>query len=154
MPIEVEPLAAQSILARLRATGSSAPKLRENQTPKAGLMKTDQDNFIIDAPFQSLLLPHEVAKSNSLHETQKGMKGNGEDGSWEVLELARRIKKMVGVLEVGLFCGVNGAQALEIGSEEGGQKPVAAYFGMSDGSVTKRVAEVGMSSRSRVVKSD
>ena len=128
--------------------------MRENHTPKAGPLKTDQDNFIIDAPFKSLLLPHEVAKSNSLHETQKGIKGSGEEGFWEVLELAQRIKKMVGVLEVGLFCGVNGAQALEIGSEEGGQKPVAAYFGMSDGSVTKRIAEEGMSSRSKVVKYD
>ena len=36
--------------------------------------------------------------------------------------------------------GENGAQALKRGKMGGGQKPVAAYFGMEDGSVAVRVA--------------
>lgn len=46
---------------------------------------------------------------------------------------------MEGVLSVGLFVGENGAQAAKTG--KGGQKPVAAYFGMEDGSVAVRNAE-------------
>lgn len=107
---------------------------------KAGPIKTDQDNFIIDACFKPLILPVDVEKSLSLHPTQKGMSGRGEDGVWEVKELAKEIKAIEGVLSVGLFVGENGAQALKRGKISGGQKPVAAYFGMEDGSVAVRVA--------------
>ena len=55
--------------------------------------------------------------------------------------LAREIKLLEGVLSVGLFTGFNGSEASERGLQKGGQKPVAAYFGMSDGSVAVRVAE-------------
>lgn len=59
---------------------------------------------------------------------------------WEVAELAREIKAIEGVLSVGLFVGENGVQVQKRGGRAGGQKPVAAYFGMEDGSVVVRVA--------------
>lgn len=68
------------------------------------------------------------------------MKGKGEDRKWEVTALAKEIKLLEGVLSVGLFSGVNGVQAMAKGKRGGGQKPVAAYFGMEDGSVVVREA--------------
>lgn len=58
---------------------------------------------------------------------------------WEVDQLAARIKEITGVLEVGLFHGKNGFQAQAEGGE-GGQKPVAVYFGSEDGEVKVRHA--------------
>lgn len=69
------------------------------------------------------------------------MDGKGEDGKWDVETLAREIKLIEGVLSVGLFVGQNGLQAQKAGQKKGGQKPVAAYFGMEDGSVEVRNAE-------------
>jgi ribose 5-phosphate isomerase A len=68
---------------------------------------------------------------------------------WEVEALAREIKSITGVLEVGLFVGENGiekAQRERQGGKaqhglEAGQKPVGCYFGMQDGSV--RVQNAG-----------
>lgn len=94
-----------------------------------GPLKTDQDFFIIDAPFQTLLTKADVA----------GKEGTGKGGIWEVHELARAIKQVAGVLEVGIFSGFTGPQARANGGV-GGQKPVAAYFGMPDGSVSDRKA--------------
>lgn len=71
----------------------------------------------------------------------KGVEGKGEEGRWDVDTLAREIKLIEGVLSVGLFVGVNGLQAAQAGASKGGQKPVAAYFGMEDGSVVVRNAE-------------
>jgi ribose 5-phosphate isomerase A len=42
-------------------------------------------------------------------------------------------------LEVGIFSGVTGPQAQAAGGI-GGQKPVAAYFGMPDGTVVEKKA--------------
>jgi len=98
---------------------------------KAGPIKTDQDFFIIDAPFpHPLLIAEDVAK---------GEVGNGEDGKWEVEKLARAIKDINGVLGVGIFCGPTGPEAQAAGVV-GGQRPIACYFGMADGSVTLRRA--------------
>lgn len=69
------------------------------------------------------------------------MEGKGEAGKWDVETLAREIKLLEGVLSVGLFVGQNGFQAQKAGLQKGGQKPVAAYFGMEDGSVQVRNAE-------------
>ena len=65
---------------------------------------------------------------------------NGKDGVWAVEELARKINEIAGVLEVGIFHGQTGPQATAAGGI-GGQRPVAAYFGMADGSVSVRKAE-------------
>ncbi|OAX85387.1 ribose 5-phosphate isomerase A [Emergomyces africanus] len=133
IPIEVAPLAVRRVISELKQLGSPLPKLRT--TPVKGgeqsqPVKTDQDFFLIDAPFPKLLLPSDVAQ---------GQAGLGKNGVWEVTALAERINLIPGVLEVGLFCGMTGPQAQAAGGV-GGQKPVAAYFGMPDGSVSVRKA--------------
>ena len=45
-----------------------------------------------------------------------------------------------GVLSVGIFSGENGEEALRAGRKTGGQKPIAAYFGMEEGGVFVRRA--------------
>jgi ribose 5-phosphate isomerase A len=98
---------------------------------KAGPVKTDQDFYIIDAPFpEPLLIAEDLAN---------GKVGDGENGVWEVEKLARTIKDINGVLAVGLFCGPTGPEAKAAGVV-GGQRPIACYFGMPDGSVTLRRA--------------
>ena len=57
-----------------------------------------------------------------------------------MVALSKAIKAITGVLDVGLFCGRDGIEASEKGGGTvyGGQKPVAVYFGMQDGSVEVR----------------
>jgi ribose 5-phosphate isomerase A len=91
--------------------------------------------WIIDADFPTLKLEKDLAE---------GDVGDGTKGTWEVHQLGRRLKRIVGVLEVGLFYGRNGIQVAAAGEEGGGQKPVAAYFGMANGEVETRIAkEIG-----------
>lgn len=97
---------------------------------KAGPLKTDQDFFIVDAPFKTLVTAGDVAEGKA--------KGDGTDGVWQVERLAERIKAITGVLEVGLFYGMDGYEVRDAGGKKGGQKPVAVYFGMEDGSVKIR----------------
>lgn len=129
------PVAANRVLARLKEFGSIQPSVRFSTLPREGPMnkvplKTDQEFFIIDAPFPTLLTKTDVAA---------GKDGSGKGGVWEVNELAHAIKQIAGVLEVGIFSGHTGTQASARGSL-GGQRPVAAYFGMADGSVSSRKA--------------
>ena len=105
--------------------------LRHSLISKEGPIKTDQGFFIVDAPFPPLVVDSDVAQ---------GQEGSGKDGVWEVQTLAKEITQIQGVLEVGLFCGPTGPQAQAAGIT-GGQKPVAAYFGMPDGSVSVRKAK-------------
>jgi ribose 5-phosphate isomerase A len=131
IPIEIAPLAAPTVKRILITLGSPDPKIRQGGSAKAGPVVTDNGMWIIDAPFPSLCL----------HSDLKGHdKGDGEHGTWEVHNLGRRISGIVGVLEVGLFHGRNGIQVAASGEEGGGEKPVAAYFGMEDGSVEVRTA--------------
>lgn len=130
IPIEVAPIAAHVVQIALRNLGSPDPEVRESGMAKAGPLKTDQDFFIIDAPFKQLLTASDVAAG-------KG-KGDGTDGLWAVDQLAAKIKAITGVLEVGLFYGYDGYEAAELGIGGVGQKPVAVYFGMEDGSVKIR----------------
>ncbi|PGH08098.1 ribose 5-phosphate isomerase A [Helicocarpus griseus UAMH5409] len=134
IPIEVAPMAVRRVIAELQKLGSPLPKLRYTpvkEGDQATPLKTDQGFFLIDAPFPKLLLPEDVAK---------GQDGSGKNGVWEVSALAEKINLIQGVLEVGLFCGPTGPQAQAAGAV-GGQKPVAAYFGMPDGSVSVRLAK-------------
>lgn len=94
-------------------------------------MKTDQGLFLVDAPFPQLLIPSDLVSPQD---------GAGKDGVWEVEKLAHAIKHITGVLDVGLFCGPTGPEVQALGGV-GGQKPVAAYFGMEDGSVSARKAK-------------
>lgn len=94
----------------------------------------------MDAPFSKLLIESDL---------RDGDKGDGTHGTWEVHNLGRRLKRIVGVLEVGLFHGRNGLQVAAAGEEGGGQKPVAAYFGMENGEVEVRTAKEISSVKSR-----
>lgn len=136
IPIEAEPKSARQVMARLRVLGSRSPSgggpfLREGLMVKAGPVKTDQDFFIIDAPF-----PQPLLTSSDL---EAGKEINAQKGIWEVEALARTIKDINGVLAVGIFCGPTGPEA-EAAGVIGGQRPVACYFGMEDGSVEIRRA--------------
>jgi ribose 5-phosphate isomerase A len=80
-------------------------------------------------------------------EAQAAMDGEQTDDAsgtsgvkkWSVDTLAKQILNITGVLEVGLFYGLDGVTAAAKGlSGRAGAKPVAAYFGMEDGSVEVR----------------
>ncbi|KAJ6133875.1 Ribose-5-phosphate isomerase [Penicillium sp. IBT 18751x] len=129
IPIEVAPIAAFRVLRKLKEFGAVNPVVRQNLDVKQGPLKTDQGFFIIDAPFPPMLTKSDV---------QAG-KVSGQDGVWEVTELSDKIKSIAGVLDVGIFSGFTGPQATAAGGI-GGQRPVAAYFGMPDGSVAVRKA--------------
>lgn len=140
IPIEVAPLSQNKVIEALKVLGSTAPVLRTTQLEKSGPLKTDQDFYIVDAAFPALLTSKDV-------EEGKG-KGDGSDGTWEVNAISRAIKSLTGVLEVGIFSGLNGVEAQAQREKEGprsavtgGQRPVAVYFGMSDGSIKVRTAE-------------
>ena len=139
-------------MSRLQVLGSPKPFIREGEfihegdtdsgwsifgslrdlglITKAGPIKTDQDFFIVDAPFPQLIISSDVAA---------GQDGSGKGGVWEVETLARAIKAIHGVLDVGIFTGPTGPEAANFGVP-GGQRPVACYFGMADGTVTVRKA--------------
>jgi len=131
IPIEVAPIAHASVLRELKLIGSHGAKLREHSLAKTGPIQTDQSFYIIDAPFKTLLSPLDV---------KNGKSGDGSDGQWDVDNLAARIKQINGVLEVGLFHGLNGLQAQAAGAQ-GGQRPVAVYFGLQDGEVLVKKAD-------------
>ncbi|CAB59692.1 Ribose-5-phosphate isomerase [Schizosaccharomyces pombe] len=97
VPIEVMPMAYASILPQLVELGAIEPKLRMGAPGKAGPVVTDNGNFIIDAHFGLIKNPK---------------------------ELFAKIKLLVGVVEVGLFCDMISA----------------VYFGSKDGSVTVKKA--------------
>ncbi len=130
IPIEVLPLAAKRVLKQLELLGSSKPLIRQGLPKKAGPVVTDNSMWLIDAPFLPLLLPKDL---------ESGRRGNGEDGLWTVDALAERLIKIPGIVEIGLFSGLSGDQLAA--AHGGAQKPVAAYFGMADGTVEVRKAE-------------
>lgn len=132
IPIEIVPLAAPTIKRILITFGSPDPKIRQGGSAKAGPVVTDNGNWIMDAPFPPLLLSSDL---------KDGDTGNGDKGTWEVHALGRRLKRIVGIVEVGLFHGRNGLQVANAGEEGGGQKPIAAYFGMENGEVQVRTAK-------------
>ena len=141
IPVEVAPIAAKTVLKALRGLGSPSPSLRTTTAEKEGPLKTDQDFFIIKAPFPPLLTLRDPSPPPSMQGGSEGKTIEGERGRvWEAEKLATAIKTVSGVLEVGLFVGVNGPEAMKLGGQ-GGQKPVAVYFGMEDGSVKVRYAE-------------
>lgn len=132
IPIEIAPLSAPTIKRILITLGCPDPKIRQGGSAKAGPVVTDNGMWIIDAPFRPLLVSSDLTASE---------KGDGTNGIWEVHNLGRRLKRTVGILEVGLFHGRNGFQVESSGEEGGGQKPIAAYFGMENGEVDIRVAK-------------
>lgn len=136
IPIEVETKSARQVMQRLKVLGSKSPTgagpfLREGLITKSGPIKTDQDFYIIDAPFPAPLMIQQ--------DILAGKEADPAHGIWEVEALARTIKEINGVLAVGLFCGPTGPEA-EAAKVIGGQRPLACYFGMPDGTVTLRRA--------------
>jgi ribose 5-phosphate isomerase A len=127
IPIEVMPLAAPDVLSRLQAMGSPAAAIRAGLPSKAGECVTDNGMWIIDAPFPPLLLPKDLSAD--------GADTNGKGGLWEVKALADELLRVPGIVEIGLFYGLDGSEAASLGKVSQAQKPVAAYFGMADGSV-------------------
>lgn len=115
----------------MKLLGSPNPVLREHPLVKTGPIQTDQGFYIIDAPFKPLLTAADV---------KAGKDGSGKDGIYDVPTLAAKIKAISGVLEVGLFFGRTGDEEQALGGQ-GGQKPVACYFGMEDGEVLMRTAK-------------
>ncbi|KAG0652928.1 Phosphoriboisomerase [Hyphodiscus hymeniophilus] len=132
IPIEVAPKAAPTIKRILITLGSPDPVIRQGGSAKAGPVVTDNGMWIMDAPFPPLKLASDL---------EEGDKGDGTHGTWEVHQLGRRLKRIVGVLEIGIFHGRNGLQVSNSGEEGGGQRPVAAYFGMENGEVEVRNAK-------------
>lgn len=126
IPIEVAPIAHASVIRELKLIGSPNPMLREHSLSKTGPIQTDQSFYIVDAPFKPLLTKADV---------EKGADGSGKDGVWDVETLALRIKDINGVLEVGLFHGINGEEAQAAGLI-GGQKPIAVYYGEENGGIS------------------
>ncbi|KAL6816980.1 ribose 5-phosphate isomerase A domain-containing protein [Trichoderma camerunense] len=126
IPIEVLPLAAPDVLNRLKAMGSPNPVVRSGLPSKAGECVTDNGMWIIDAPFPPLLLPKDLTAE---------VDGNGKNGAWEIGKLAEELVKLPGIVEIGLFHGFNGVQAVGLGKQFQAQKPVAAYFGTPSGDV-------------------
>lgn len=115
-------MAAPDVLLRLEALGSPKPLIRSGLASKAGECVTDNGMWIIDAPFPPLLL-------------SKDGKGDPAAGQWEINALAQELLAIPGVVEIGLFHGVNGNQAAGTTLEGKAQKPVAAYFGTAEGTV-------------------
>jgi ribose 5-phosphate isomerase A len=105
IPIEVVPLAAPAAKRTPTAIGSPDPKIRQGSPAKGGPVVTDNGNWFIGAPFTLLLTPSDL----------KGE--DGRDGRYGVWEVGLRIEEIVGVLEVGLFHGRNGAQVAAAGEE-------------------------------------
>ncbi|KAF6809172.1 ribose 5-phosphate isomerase a [Colletotrichum sojae] len=124
IPIEVLPMSAPDVLDRLTDLGAVKPLVRPGAPGKAGEVVTDNGMWIIDAPFPKLLLP-----------ADSPVDGRDASGAWEVSALAKELLQIPGIVEIGIFHGLNGAQAAQAGKVGLAQKPVAAYFGMEDGSV-------------------
>ena len=104
VPIEIVPLAHTKVLNDLLNLGAKNPQLRMGGKAKAGPILTDNGNFLIDAHFGEIADP---------------------------VTLAAEIKKLVGVVEVGLF--INMANAAYFGNEGISENWVLLIL---DGSVT------------------
>lgn len=119
-------MAAPDVLAKLQVMGSTNPIVRSGLPSKAGECVTDNGMWIIDAPFPSLLLPKDLVD---------GQDGSGKDGVWEINKLADALIKLPGIVEIGLFYGFNGNEAVKNAKILPAQKPIAAYFGLPTGEV-------------------
>jgi len=125
LPLEVLPVSAPDVQSHLRALGCPSSAVRGGVPGKAGECVTDNGMWIIDAKFPPLLLPIDLKAQTPESATPS---------TWEVSALARTLCKIPGIVETGLFCNLD-AEAFKLGHQWLVQKPVAAYFGMSDGEV-------------------
>ncbi|KAI2619201.1 ribose 5-phosphate isomerase [Hypoxylon sp. NC1633] len=123
IPVEVSPMGAEYVRRELLRIGSVDPKIRTSG-PTFIRTITDNHNHIIDAPFPNPLLLNSEAD-----------KVDPAKGIWTPEALLARIKGIFGVLEVGIFSGLNGPQVAQRSTDVEGVKPVKAYFGRPDGQV-------------------
>ncbi|KAI0100033.1 ribose 5-phosphate isomerase A [Nemania sp. FL0031] len=120
VPIEVSPIAAELVRQALVDLGSKDPVIRFAAGTTTYLV-TDNHNYLIDAPFPTLLLNSQ----SELIDPSKGL--------WTPNALALKIRGILGVLEVGIFSGLTGPQATAAGPDVEGVRPVKIYFGKTDG---------------------
>lgn len=133
IPVEVVPMAVNAVLQDLRALGCPNPTIQESNGKP---VRTDQNFFVVRAPFPPLLISKDPAPSGSA----TGQSSDSKEGKkWDAFHLANAIKMIPGVLEVGLFVGPDGPQANQMGVQ-GGQKPVCVYFGNADGGTQVKTA--------------
>ena len=146
--MEVAPIAVNNVIGSLEALGCPNPTLRTVHTgDKEDALRTDQNFVLLMAPFP----PLRTNQDPEPKQTDQAKTHDGEMGRiWQAERLSTAIKMIPGVLDVGLFVGYNGPEARKkyggvrvqdpvLG--QGGQKPVAVYFGMQDGSVKERKAK-------------
>lgn len=141
------PIAYNNVLGSLRALGCPDPRLRRvKAADKEEPLRTDQNFLLLMAPFPPLATNEDPQPK----ETDQAKTKDGQTGRvWNAEKLSTAIKMIPGVLDVGLFVGFNGLEALKRSGGkrlqdpivgQAGQKPVAMYFGMQDGSVKERKA--------------
>jgi ribose 5-phosphate isomerase A len=120
VPVEVSPIAAELVRQTLIDLGSKDPVVRTSGSTFTYQI-TDNHNYIIDAPFPTLLLNSEAERMDPAK------------GLWTPNALAAKIRGILGVLEVGIFSGLTGPMATAAGSNVEGIRPVKIYFGKADG---------------------
>lgn len=120
VPVEVSPVAAELVRQALVDLGSKDPVVRFSPSTTTHLI-TDNHNFLIDAPFPTMLLNSEADRIDPAK------------GIWTPDALAAKIRGILGVLEVGIFSGRTGPEAAEVGTDVEGVRPVKIYFGKMDG---------------------
>ncbi|KAI1150610.1 ribose 5-phosphate isomerase A-domain-containing protein [Nemania diffusa] len=120
VPVEVSPIAAELVRQALIDLGSKDPVVRLAASTSTYLI-TDNHNYLIDAPFPTLLLNSQAELIDPAN------------GLWTPDVLAAKIRGILGVLEVGIFSGLTGPQATAVGPDVEGVKPVKIYFGRADG---------------------
>ncbi|GAW22883.1 hypothetical protein ANO14919_124290 [Xylariales sp. No.14919] len=120
IPIEVSPIAAELVRQALIDLGSKDPAIRFSPSTTTHLI-TDNHNYLIDAPFPTLLLNSQADFIDPVR------------GLWTPDALTAKIRGILGVLEVGIFSGLTGPQATAAGPDIEGVKPVKIYFGKPDG---------------------
>ncbi|KAI5852265.1 ribose 5-phosphate isomerase A [Tricharina praecox] len=159
VPIEVVPMAANYVLSRLSALGSTTPTIRMGGAAKAGPCITDNGNFIIDAPFQdgfipsassSISPPRPLSPASSAVAVDTGL---NPDTGHERVGGSNVLGKEEGHPGAAVGMGLGSNENVEemartlksiVGVVEhgifwsGDRKPVMAYFGMEDGSVAVR----------------
>ncbi|KAI1280984.1 ribose 5-phosphate isomerase A [Xylaria sp. FL0933] len=120
VPVEVSPIAAELVRQALIDLGSKDPVVRFSKSTDTYLI-TDNHNYLIDAPFPTMLLNSQVELIDPAQ------------GVWTPNALTAKIRGILGVLEVGIFSGLTGPQATKAGPDVEGVKPVKIYFGKTDG---------------------
>ncbi|KAI1113646.1 ribose 5-phosphate isomerase A-domain-containing protein [Nemania sp. NC0429] len=130
VPVEVSPVAAELVRQALVDLGSVDPVIRaapsspsDFASSESGYLVTDNHNYLIDAPFPTLLLNSQA----DLIDPAKGI--------WTPEALTAKIRGILGVLEVGIFSGLTGPQAAAAGPGAEGVRPVKVYYGKTDGGV-------------------